>query len=77
MRLIQETPNGKVTSMAEKRRQESEWGSERERSRFREERRAQLETAATRRRIKERFFLREDEWDEEETHILKNSKRPR
>jgi len=62
--------------MAEKRRQKPQWGSEREGSRFREERRAQLETAATRRRIKERFFLREDDWDEEKTYLRKDRKRP-
>jgi len=41
-----------------------------------EKRRAQLETAATRRRIKERFFLREDDWDEEKTYLRKDRKRP-
>ena len=62
--------------MAKKRRQESEWGAERQGASLREERRAQLETASTRRRIKERFFLREDDWDEEKTYLRKDRKRP-
>jgi hypothetical protein len=41
-----------------------------------EERRAQLETAATRGRLKARLFLRPYEWDEKETDIRKNSERP-
>jgi hypothetical protein len=62
--------------MAEKRRQESEWGLKRQRPSLCEERRAQLETAATRRRIKARLFLRPHEWDEKEADIRKNSERP-
>ena len=61
--------------MAEKRRQKPEWGAEREGPRFREERRAQLETTSTRRRIKERLLLRKDDWDEEETYVRENGKR--
>jgi hypothetical protein len=41
-----------------------------------EERRAQLETAATRGRLKARLFLRPHEWDEKEIDIRKNSERP-
>jgi len=62
--------------MAEKRRQESEWGLKRQRASLCEERRAQLETAATRRRIKARLFLCKDEWDEKEADIRKDSERP-
>jgi hypothetical protein len=63
--------------MAEKRRQKSEWWSEREGSSLREKRRAQLETAATRRRIEKRFLLRQDDWDEEKAHFRENGKRPK
>jgi hypothetical protein len=62
--------------MAEIRRQESERGLKRQGASLCETRRAQLETAATRGRIKARLFLRKDEWHEKETHILKNSERP-
>jgi hypothetical protein len=41
-----------------------------------EERRDELETSSTRRRIKARLFLRPHEWDEKETDIRKNSERP-
>jgi hypothetical protein len=41
-----------------------------------EERRDELETSSTRRRIKARLFLRPNEWDEKETDIRKNSERP-
>jgi hypothetical protein len=62
--------------MATQRRQESQWRLERQGASLCETRRAQLETAATRGRIKARLFLRQNEWDEKETHILKNSERP-
>jgi len=63
--------------MAKKRRQESEWGAERQGASLREERRAQLETAATRRRIEKRFLLRKNDWDEEKAHFRENRKRPK
>jgi hypothetical protein len=62
--------------MATQRRQESEWGLKRQGASLCETRRAQLETAATRRRIKARLFLRKNEWDEKEADIRKNSERP-
>jgi hypothetical protein len=65
-----------ITSMDTQRRQESQRRLERQGASLCEERRAQLETTSTRRRLKARLFLRKDEWDEKETHILKNSERP-
>jgi hypothetical protein len=62
--------------MATQRRQESQGRLKRQGASICEERRAQLETAATRRRIKERLFLRSYEWDEKEIDIRKNSERP-
>jgi hypothetical protein len=41
-----------------------------------EKRRDELETTATRRRIKARLFLRKNVWDEKEIDIRKNSERP-
>jgi hypothetical protein len=64
------------TSMATQGRQEPQRRLERQGASLCETRRAQLETAATRRRLKARLFLRENEWDEKETHIIKNSERP-
>jgi len=64
------------SSMATQGRQEPQWWIECQRPSLCEERRAQLETAATRGRIKARLFLRKDEWNEEEVNILKNSERP-
>jgi len=62
--------------MATQRRQESEWGLKRQWASLCEERRAQLETAATRGRLKARLFLCKDEWHEEKADIRKNSERP-
>jgi hypothetical protein len=62
--------------MATQRRQEPQRRAERQGPSLCEERRAQLETTSTRGRIKARLFLRKDEWNEKETHILKNSERP-
>jgi hypothetical protein len=62
--------------MATQRRQESQRWLERKGPSLCEERRAQLETAATRRRIKARLFLCKDEWDEKEADIRKDSERP-
>jgi hypothetical protein len=57
-------------------RQEPQRRAERQGASLCEERRAQLETAATRRRLKARLFLRPHEWDEKEVDIRKNSERP-
>jgi hypothetical protein len=57
-------------------REESQRRLERQRSGLREKARDELETAATRRRIKARLFLRPHDWDEKEADIRKNSERP-
>jgi hypothetical protein len=57
-------------------RQESQRRLERQGASLCETRRAQLETAATRGRIKARLFLCKDEWHEEKIDIRKNSERP-
>jgi hypothetical protein len=57
-------------------RQEPQWRLERQGASLCETRRAQLETAATRGRLKARLFLRSYEWDEKEIDIRKNSERP-
>jgi hypothetical protein len=57
-------------------RQEPEWRFKRQGASICETRRAQLETAATRGRIKARLFLCKDEWHEEKIDIRKNSERP-
>jgi hypothetical protein len=57
-------------------RQEPQGWLKRQRPSLCEERRAQLETAATRGRLKARLFLRPHEWDEKEIDIRKNSERP-
>jgi hypothetical protein len=57
-------------------RQEPEWRFKRQGPSLCETRRAQLETAATRGRLKARLFLRPYEWDEKEIDIRKNSERP-
>jgi hypothetical protein len=62
--------------MAEKRRQIGEGWLERQGASLREKARDELETAATRRRIKARLLLCKDVWDEKETDIRKNSERP-
>jgi len=62
--------------MAEKRRQIGEGWLERQGASLREKARDELETAATRRRIKARLLLCEDVWDEEKANIRKNSERP-
>ena len=62
--------------MDQKRRKESKWGSERkgegilQRS---QPRKARFESATTRGWIAQGFILREDEWDEEEADISKDS----
>jgi hypothetical protein len=65
-----------ITSMDTQRRQEPQRRLERQGASLCEERRAQLETASTRRRLTARLFLRKDEWHEKEVNILKNSERP-
>jgi hypothetical protein len=62
--------------MAEKRRQIGEGRLECQGASLREKARDELETAATRRRIKARLFLCKDEWYEKEADIRKNSERP-
>jgi len=62
--------------MDTQRRQEPQRRLERQGASLCEERRAQLETTATRRRIKARLFLRKDEWHEEKADIRKDSERP-
>ena len=62
--------------MAEERRQVREGWLERQGASLREKARDELETAATRGRLKARLFLRPHEWDEKETDIRKNSERP-
>jgi hypothetical protein len=57
-------------------RQEPQRRLERQGPSLCETRRAQLETAATRGRLKARLFLRPHEWDEKEIDIRKNSERP-
>jgi hypothetical protein len=65
-----------ITSMDTQRRQEPQRRLERQGASLCEERRAQLETASTRRRLTARLFLCKDEWHEEKVNILKNSERP-
>jgi hypothetical protein len=62
--------------MDTQRRQEPQRRAERQGASLCETRRAQLETAATRGRLKARLFLRPYEWDEKEIDIRKNSERP-
>jgi hypothetical protein len=62
--------------MATQRRQIREGWLERQGASLREKARDELETAATRRRIKARLFLRSHDWDEKEIDIRKNSERP-
>jgi hypothetical protein len=62
--------------MAEERRQVREGRFKRQGPSLREKARDELETAATRRRIKERLFLRAHGGDEKEIDIRKNSERP-
>jgi hypothetical protein len=62
--------------MATQRRQIGEGWLERQGASLREKARDELETAATRRRLKKRLFLRSYEWDEKEIDIRKNSERP-
>jgi hypothetical protein len=62
--------------MDSQRRQEPQRRLERQGASICETRRAQLETAATRGRLKARLFLRPYEWDEKEIDIRKNSERP-
>jgi hypothetical protein len=62
--------------MATQRRQIREGWLECQGASLREKARDELETAATRRRIKARLFLRSHDWDEKEIDIRKNSERP-
>jgi hypothetical protein len=62
--------------MDSQRRQEPQGWLKRQGPSFCEERRHELETAATRRRIKERLILRQNDWHEKEVDIRKNSERP-
>jgi len=67
---------GKDTSMAAQRRQEPKWRLECQGPSLREKARDELESASTRRRLKERLFLRAHVRDEKEIDIRKNSERP-
>jgi len=62
--------------MDAQRRQIREGWLERQGASLREKARDELETAATRGRLKARLFLRPYEWDEKEIDIRKNSERP-
>jgi hypothetical protein len=62
--------------MDTQRRQEPQRRLERQGASLREKARDELETAATRGRLKARLFLRPYEWDEKEIDIRKNSERP-
>ena len=62
--------------MATQRRKEPQRWTQRQGASLREKARDELETAATRRRIKERLFLRSNGGDEKEVDIRKNSERP-
>jgi hypothetical protein len=62
--------------MDAQRRQEPQRRAERQGASLREKARDELETAATRGRLKARLFLRPYEWDEKEIDIRKNSERP-
>ena len=62
--------------MAAQGRQEPQGRIERQGASLCEKRRDELETAATRRRIKERLILRQNVRHEEEIDIRKNSERP-
>jgi hypothetical protein len=62
--------------MAAKRRQEPQWGFERQGPSLCEKARDELETASTRRRIEKRLFLCPDGRYEKEADIRKNSERP-
>jgi len=62
--------------MATQGRQEPQRRIERQGASLCEKRRDELETAATRRRIKERLILRQNVRHEEEIDIRKNSERP-
>ena len=65
-----------IPSLATQRRQEPQRRLERQGAGLREERGAQPETTAARRRLKARLLLRKDEWYEEKINIRKNSERP-
>jgi hypothetical protein len=62
--------------MATQGRQEPQGWLECQGASLREKARDELETAATRRRIKARLFLRSNGGDEKEIDIRKNSERP-
>jgi hypothetical protein len=62
--------------MATQGRQEPQGWFKRQGPSLCEERRSQLETASTRRRIKARLFLRAHGGDEKEVDIRKDSERP-
>ena len=63
--------------MATQGREKPERGVKRQGASLRKERRAQPETPAARRRLKEGQFLRSDEWYEEEANIRENGERPK
>jgi len=62
--------------MAEERGQVREGRLERQRSRLCESARHEFETSPAGRRLPARFFLRKDEWDEEEIDKREDGQRP-
>ena len=69
-------PKNEESCMAAQGRQEPQGRIERQGASLCEKRRDELETAATRRRIKERLILRQNVRLEEKIDIRKNSERP-
>ena len=69
-------PRNEESCMAAQGRQEPQRRIERQGASLCEKRRDELETAATRRRIKERLILCSDDRHEEKSDIRKNSERP-
>jgi hypothetical protein len=72
---MQEAHNGKVTSMAAQRREESERWSKRQGSGIRKEGGDEFKASPTRGRIKEEIFLCQDGRDEIKVDFRENCKR--
>jgi hypothetical protein len=73
---MQEAHNGKVTSMAAQRREESERRSKRQGSGIRKEGGDEFKASPTRGRIKEEIFLCKNVGDESQVDFRKDSQRP-
>jgi hypothetical protein len=67
--------NGKVTSMATQRREESERRSKRQGSGIRKEGGDEFKTSPTRGRLKKEILLCKDVWDESQANFREDSKR--